>query len=202
MNMTRLITATAFTAAGLVATQSVMANQAGDVYVRGGIAKSEVNDDIGSLNGNDIEASDERGFSYGLGYQFHDKLGVELNGTQDIEHDISIGGGDAGSLDRRPVNLMLNYYPLGGTGSRVQPYAGAGLNYTYFNDVTVDGLDVDDSYGAAAQLGVDFALTDNFMIGAFANYADVSPDIEVNGSDAGDVDVDPVTVGGGVTYRF
>ncbi|MCK2182468.1 OmpW/AlkL family protein [Halomonas getboli] len=202
MKMTRLITASAFAAAGLVATQSALAYQAGDVYVRGGIAKSEVNDDIGSYNGDDIDVSDERGFTYGLGYLFSDKLGVELNGSQDVEHDVAIGGADAGSVDRRPVNLMLNYYPLGGTGSRIQPYAGAGLNYTDFNDETVAGLDVDDSYGAAAQVGVDFALTDHFMVGAFANYADVSPDIEINGQDAGDVDVDPVTVGGGFTYRF
>ncbi|PSJ21433.1 hypothetical protein CVH10_12705 [Halomonas sp. ND22Bw] len=202
MKMTRLITATAIAAAGLVGAQSAMAYQAGDIYVRGGIAKSEVNDDIGSLNGDDIDVSDERGFSYGLGYQFHDKFGVELNGTQDIEHDVAIGGANVGSVDRRPINLMLNYYPLGGTGSRIQPYAGAGLNYTDFNDVTVAGLDVDDSYGAAAQLGVDFALTDHLLVGAFANYADVSPDIEINGQDAGDIDVDPVTVGGGFTYRF
>ncbi|MBB3142243.1 OmpW/AlkL family protein [Halomonas organivorans] len=202
MNMTRLLTATVFTAAGLVATQSALAYQAGDFYVRGGIAKSEVKDDNGRVAGGDLDVSDERGFTYGLGYQFHDKLGVELNGSQDVEHDLALNGADIGSIDRRPVNLMLNYYPLGGTGSRVQPYAGAGLNYTSFNDETLSGLDVDDSYGAAAQVGVDMALTDHLLIGAFANYANVDADVKLNGNDVGNAEIDPVTVGGGLTYRF
>lgn len=202
MNMTRLITATAFTAAGLVATQSALAYQVGDYYVRGGVAKSEVKDDNGRLAGSDLEISDERGFTYGLGYQFHDKMGVELNGSQDIEHDLTLGGLGAGSVDRRPVNLMLNYYPLGGTDSRVQPYAGAGLNYTHFNDETLSGLEVDESYGAAAQVGVDLALTDHLLVGAFANYANVDADVKLNGDDVGNAEVDPVTVGGGLTYRF
>ncbi|MFG6178242.1 OmpW family protein [Halomonas sp. THAF12] len=202
MNMTRLLTATAFAAAGLVATQSALAYQAGDFYVRGGIAKSEVKDDNGRVAGGDLDVSDERGITYGLGYQFHDKLGVELNGSQDVEHDLALNGASIGSIDRRPVNLMLNYYPLGGTGSRVQPYAGAGLNYTHFNDETLSGLEVEESYGAAAQIGVDLALTDYLLVGAFANYANVDADVKLNGNDVGDAEIDPVTVGGGLTYRF
>ncbi|MDR5867727.1 OmpW/AlkL family protein [Halomonas koreensis] len=202
MKLTRLITATAFATAGLVAAQSAMAYQAGDLYVRGGIAKSEVSDDNGRLAGQPLDVSDERGFSYGLGYQFHDKLGVELNGTQDMEHDLTLGGVDTGSVDRRPVNLMVNYYPLGGSASRVQPYVGAGVNYTYFNDESAPGLDIDASWGAAGQVGVDLALTDHLLVGAYANYADVDADVALNGNDLGEAEIDPVTVGGGVTYRF
>ncbi|MBB3232681.1 OmpW/AlkL family protein [Halomonas stenophila] len=202
MKTPRLITAAALATAGILATQTAMAYQAGDLYVRGGVAKSEVKDDNGQAAGGDLDISDERGFTYGLGYQFHDQLGVELNGSQDIEHDLTVSGVDAGSVDRRPVNLMLNYYPLGGTDSRVQPYAGAGLNYTYFNDETASGLEIEDSYGAAAQVGLDFAVTDYLLVGAFANYADVDADVEVNGSDAGEAEIDPLTVGGGVTFRF
>lgn len=202
MKLTRLITATAFATAGLVAAQSAMAYQAGDLYVRGGIAKSEVSDDNGRLAGQPLDVSDERGFSYGLGYQFHDKLGVELNGTQDMEHDLTLGGADTGSVDRRPVNLMVNYYPLGGSASRVQPYVGAGVNYTYFNDESAPGLDIDASWGAAGQVGVDLALTDHLLVGAYANYADVDADVALNGNDLGEAEIDPVTVGGGVTYRF
>ncbi len=202
MTMTRLITATAVAAAGLVATQSALAYQAGDLYVRGGIAKTEVKDDNGRVAGQDLDISDERGFSYGLGYQFHDKLGVELNGTEPVEHDLALGGTGIGSVERMPLNLMVNYYPMGGTGSRIQPYVGAGLNYTHFSEEELPGLEVEESYGAAAQAGVDFAITDYLLVGAFAHYADVDADAELNGSDIGEAEVDPVTVGGGLTLRF
>ncbi len=40
------------------------------------------------------------------------------------------------------------------------------------------------------------------MIGAFANYADVDSDVDMHGHGAGKVELDPLTVGGGLTYRF
>ncbi|MBW5801466.1 OmpW/AlkL family protein [Halomonas elongata] len=197
MKATRLISATAFAAATLFAAQSAMAYQAGDIYVRGGYAKSDVKSDNGKVAHQDVNVSDEQGIAYGLGYLFTDKLGVELNGTEAMEHDIT-----GGSFDRTPVNLMLNYYPMGGTDSRIQPYAGVGLNYTHFSNESVSGMDLDDSYGAAGQVGVDLALTDNILVGAFANYADVDSDVDMHGHGAGKVKLDPLTVGGGLTYRF
>ncbi|MFG6137707.1 OmpW/AlkL family protein [Halomonas sp. B23F22_10] len=202
MKTIRLITATALTAAGLVGAQSAMAYQAGDFYVRGGIAKTEVKDDNGRVAGADLDISDERGFAYGLGYQFHDKFGVELNGTESFEHDLALDGAGIGSVERMPLNLMLNYYPMGGTDSRIQPYVGAGLNYTHFSDEELSGLEIEESYGPAAQAGVDFALTDHLLIGAFAQYADVDADAKLDGTDIGEAEVDPVTVGGSFTYRF
>jgi len=41
-------------------------------------------------------------------------------------------------------------------------------------------------------------VTDNVMLNGYASYADVSADI----SGGGEVDMEPVTIGGGVTYRF
>ncbi|RTR02405.1 OmpW/AlkL family protein [Halomonas nitroreducens] len=202
MKTTRLISAAALATAGIIASQAALAYQAGDVYVRGGVAKTEVKDDNGRVAGADLDISDERGFSYGLGYQFHDKLGVELNGTEPVEHDLALGGAGIGSVERMPLNLMLNYYPLGGTPSRVQPYVGAGLNYTHFSEEELPGLEVEESYGAAAQVGLDFAVTDYLLVGAFANYANVDADAELNGNDVGEAEVDPVTVGGGLTFRF
>ncbi len=82
MKATRLISATAFAAIGLFATQAAMAYQAGDIYVRGGYAKSDVKSDNGEIANQDINVSDEQGIAYGLGYLFTDKFGVELNGTE------------------------------------------------------------------------------------------------------------------------
>ncbi len=59
-------------------------------------------------------------------------------------------------------------------------------------------MNVDESYGAIGQVGVDLAVTDNIMLNGYASYADVNADINVGG----EVDIEPVTIGGGVTYRF
>lgn len=205
MNTSRFLTAAVLAAAGLAATQTALAYQAGDIYARGGIAKTEVKDDNGSLDvAGDLDISDERGFAYGVGYLFHDKLGIELNGSEAVEHQLTTAAlGDAtGTVDRMPFNLMVNYYPLGGTGSRVQPYVGAGLNYTHFSEEELEGLDIDESWGAAGQVGIDLAVTDYLLIGAFAHYAQVEADVELNGSKLGEAEVDPVTIGAGATLRF
>ncbi|GHC19780.1 OmpW/AlkL family protein [Aidingimonas halophila] len=202
MNKLKLMTAAIIAGGCLFTVQSALAYSAGDIFVRGGVAKSEPDgSDNGDIQGSDLTIKDETGFTYGLGYLFTDKVGVELGGSEKFEHDLRLNGADAESVDRMPVNLMVNYYPLGGMDSRVQPYVGAGVNYTRFSGEPGD-LDVDSSYGAVGQLGVDLAVTDNVMLNGFANYADVDGDIEQNGTKVGNADVDPVTIGGGVTLRF
>ncbi len=199
MRTTRLITAAAIAASCAFASQAALAYgySAGDAFVRGGFAKSDTTSDNGVMDG---VSSGETGFTYGAGYLFHDKIGVELNGSEKIEHDFSAGA-LSGSVDRMPVNLMVNYYPLGGLDSRVQPYVGAGVNYTRFSGEP-QGVDVDHSYGAAGQFGIDLAVTDNLMLNGFANYADVDPDVSAGGAEIGEAKVDPLTIGGGVTLRF
>ena len=205
MKSKTLITTAALATASIVTSHAAMAYQAGDIYVRGGIAKAEVTDDNGSLDVvGDLDVSDEQGAAYGVGYLFSDKLGVELNGTEAFEHQLTTTalGEATGTVDRLPINLMVNYYPLGGTDARVQPYVGAGLNYTRFSEEELDGLDVDESYGPAGQVGVDLAVTDYLLIGAFAQYADVDADVSFGGTTLGEAQIDPMTVGGGVTFRF
>jgi outer membrane protein len=203
MPTNRLITAAALAASCTLASQAALAYQAGDIFVRGGFATTEPQgSDNGNVGESELTIEDENGFTYGLGYLFTDKLGIELGGSEAFEHDLTLDGTtSAGSVERMPVNLMANYYPLGGLDSRVQPYVGAGVNYTRFSDEP-DGLDVESSYGAVGQVGIDLAITRNLMLNGFANYADVSADIESGGEAIGEAEVDPFTVGGGVTYRF
>jgi outer membrane protein len=197
MRTTRLITAAAIAASCAFASQAALAYSAGDTFVRGGFAKSDTRSDNGAADG---VSSGETGFTFGAGYLFHDNIGVELNSSEKIEHEIA-GDGFAGSIDRMPVNLLVNYYPLGGMDSRVQPYVGAGLNYTRFSGEP-EGVDARRSYGAVGQVGVDLAITENLMLNGFANYADVDSRISVDGERIGTAKVDPMTIGGGVTLRF
>ncbi|MEQ6887462.1 OmpW family outer membrane protein [Halomonas sp. CS7] len=201
MNSRLLIATVALATAGLATAPVAMAYQAGDIVLRGGIAKAEVTDDIGSLDVvGELEVSDERGMAYSVGYLFSDRLGVELNGTEAVEHRLSTAA--LGGVDRLPVNLMINYYPMGGSVSRIQPYVGAGLNYTHFSEEELEGLDVDKSYGLAGQVGLEMAVTHYLLVGAFARYANVDADVSIGGTALGEADIDPMTLGGGATFRF
>ncbi|MDQ7733590.1 OmpW family outer membrane protein [Halomonas sp. SpR1] len=198
MSNMKLISAAVITASFALASQAALAYNAGDVFVRGGVAQTDTGSGNGNLNGDSLNVQSARGFTFGAGYLFTDKVGVELNSSEKFEHDLNTSAlGDVGSVDRLPVNLLVNYYPMGGLDSKVQPYVGAGLNYTRFSGEP-SGVNVDESYGAIGQVGVDLAVTDNVMLNGYASYADVNADINVGGK----VDIEPVTVGGGITYRF
>ncbi|MBF8222218.1 MULTISPECIES: OmpW/AlkL family protein [Halomonadaceae] len=199
--MPRLVTATLL-GASLLASQTALAFEAGDFYVRGGIAQSEPRSNNGDVAGERLDIANERGFTYGLGYMFYGNLGVELSGSEKFEHDLTLGGDAIGSIDRMPINLMVNYYPMGSLDSRVQPYVGAGLNYTRFSGEP-EGLDARRSYGAVGQVGVDLAITDNLLLNGSVNYADVETRLSTtDGERLGTAKVDPVTIGGGITLRF
>lgn len=203
MNHIKFLSAAVMTAGLALASQAALAYTAGDVFVRGGVAKTETASDDSNVSGNDLDVESENGYTYGLGYLFHDKFGVELNSGEGFEHDLSTAAGDAGSVERLPVNALVNYYPMGGIDSRIQPYVGVGVNYTnFYGEKDAGGISVDDSYGAIGQVGLDFAVTENVMLNSHVSYADVDADINAGGSKVGSVDIDPVTVGGGVTYRF
>lgn len=198
MSNMKLISAAVITAGFALASQAALAYNAGDVFVRGGVAQTDTGSGNGNVAGDSLNVQSARGFTFGAGYLFTDKVGVELNSSEKFEHDLNTSAlGDVGSVDRLPINLLVNYYPMGGLDSRVQPYVGAGLNYTRFSGEP-SGMSIEESYGAIGQVGVDLAVTDNVMLNGYASYADVNSDINTGG----EVDIEPVTIGGGITYRF
>ncbi|WP_372613529.1 OmpW family protein [Halomonas sp.] len=204
MSYTRWTATGVITSACLIASQASLAYSAADMFVRGGIAKTEITSNNGDLTPDKrrLDASDERGLYYGLGYLFTDRFGIELNGQEQVDHDLTLSGEPIGSIDRLPVNLLINYYPLGGLDSRVQPYVGASVNYTRFDEAQLADLDVQRSYGAIGQMRLDLAVAQGLMLNGFVSYADVSSAVRQGGTDIGEAKIDPMTIGGGVTYRF
>lgn len=192
--------------ATLLISGQVLAYGAGDVYTRVGVAKVSPKDDNGTLAGTlDVDVQDDSGFAFTLGYRFHDKLGVELLAAEPFDHDIKLNGSNLASTEHLPPTLTLQYYPMGGTASRVQPYVGVGVNYTHFMDEELDGgpeLKLDNSWGAAGQLGVDLLINEHWALNAAAWYLDIDTDAELGGSAIGEVEIDPVVVMGGISLRF
>lgn len=192
-------------AAALVTSSQAFAYGAGDFFTRVGIAKVDPKSDNGEVLGADVNVDAESNFAFTLGYRFHDKMGVELLAALPFKHDLQVEGVTDGSTKHLPPTLTLQYYPLGGTEARVQPYVGAGINYTRFSDEKTDigaSLELDDSWGAAGQVGVDLLIDDNWAFNAAAWYIDIDSDAKVGGADAGTVEIDPIVVMAGLSYRF
>nr|WP_286010015.1 OmpW family outer membrane protein [Larsenimonas salina] len=201
----------AVTIGAAVVSQPVMAYGQGDLYTRVGVAKVSPKSDNGNFNelapGSDLDVDDESGFAFTLGYRFLDKWGVELLAAERFEHDINLNGDKVGSTKHLPPTLTLQYYPLGGTDARVQPYVGGGVNYTRFSSEKLEGgdLDMDDSWGYAAQVGVDLLVNEHWAFNAAAWYLDIDSDTTATiGGQSYDttVNIDPIVVMGGVSYRF
>ncbi|MGY4876792.1 OmpW/AlkL family protein [Vreelandella aquamarina] len=211
----RKLTLSTLITAGIAATVMTASTQAmaygqGDFFTRFGAANVDPKNDNGTLDtalgALDVDVEDKTEFAFTLGYRFHDKIGVELLAALPFKHDIELNGGNIASTKHLPPTLTVQYYPLGGTESRVQPYVGAGLNYTIFDDESVDidgvSLDLDDSWGAAGQVGLDLIIDDNWALNAAAWYIDIDTDATVAGASAGTVSIDPLVVMGGLSYRF
>lgn len=206
MNKNRMLAVTLVAGSFALASATALAYGTGDIFFRAGYAKTDSRSSLNVVDpgvfDEEIDIGDSRGVTFGAGFLFHDNLGVELSSSQRVSHDAVITGlGVDTSFKRLPVNLMVNYYPLGGLDSRVQPYLGAGLNYTRFSGEP-EGVEMRRTYALVGQMGIDLAITDNLLLNGFGNYADVESRVHFEGENLGKARLDPLTIGGGLTLRF
>lgn len=214
-----------------IATPLAQAHQAGEIIVRAGaitVDPQESSSDIwvGALNtdvaGTQATLDSDTQLGLNFAYMLTNNIGIELLAATPFSHNVGVKGmpgafaglnGNLGELKHLPPTLSVLYYPLD-AGSAFQPYVGAGINYTWFFDTKLSseaeskgfsGLDMKDSWGLAAQMGMDYMLTDNIMLNAQVRYID----IETTGTTSFggqkvkvDVDVDPLVYMVGLGYKF
>jgi len=142
-------------------------------------------------------------------YMITKHIGTELLVAWPFTHgiDLKTPGGDSriGNVDVLPPVLSLNWHfnPNG----MWRPYIGAGINYTMFSGEETRGaisganLSLDDSIGAAGQVGIDIGEREWFL-NLNARYIQIESDAELNGADIGTVDINPMVYGVHVGYRF
>jgi outer membrane protein len=63
-------------------------------------------------------------------------------------------------------------------------------------------LKLKDSFGLAAQLGIDIDLTNDWYVNADARWTDIDTKAKVNGASIGKVHLDPLAFGVSVGRRF
>lgn len=189
-------------AAALLA-PSAFAHQAGDFLVRGGAVM--VSPTTSSGDTLDVQNNTQLGLTFS--YMLTDNWGVELLGATPFSHSVHMNGEEVAKVKHLPPSLMAQYY-FGDAQSKVRPYVGAGINYTFFFDEkgrgSIDGdkVDVNNSWGLAAQAGIDMAVTDNLFVNGSLWYMNIESDVTVNGDFIDKTKINPVGVMIGLGYRF
>lgn len=189
--------------AGIIAATAgqAMAYEAGDVVLRAGIAN--VNPDVSdntAVGVLDVEDNTQLGLT--ATYFLAPTLGVQVLAATPFKHDITAAGADLGSTKHLPPTVTLQWYPS--ISGNIHPYVGAGVNYTMFFEDDIPGadLELDDSVGLALEAGVDIDLGSNLVLNAAVWKIDINTDVSLNGTNLGELEIDPLAVMVGVGYKF
>jgi len=214
-------TLTASLLALAVAAPFAQAFEAGDIIARAGAITVDPKEDSSNVElhaagavfdlGTKATLDSDTQLGLNFAYMVTDNIGIELLAATPFQHTIGLKGvGNFADVKHLPPTLSAVYYPLD-KQSAFQPYVGLGINYTTFfdEDLKVDGfsnLDLDDSWGLAAQVGADFMLTDNVMLNAQLRWIDIDTEATANLDGVGkvkvDVDIDPMVYMVGLGYKF
>lgn len=214
----------------LLSASVAQAYQAGDIIVRAGAVTVDPREDSGTLKfdgapaaGTSATVDSNTQLGLNFVYMLNSSIGVELLAATPFSHTVGVKGlgaaldGKLADVKHLPPTLSAVWYPLQ-PNSTFKPYVGAGINYTTFfsEDLTstrkaqgFSNLNMDDSWGLAAQVGADYMLTDNLMLNGQVRYIDISTDATVDGPGAlgiqetkVSVDIDPWVYMVGLGYKF
>ncbi len=220
---------------------AVMAHKQGEWIARVGAATVDPDESSSLINVADLGGNvPDSGLGIGsdtqvgitVAYMITDNIALELLAATPFEHDVSIKGNgiagaqpglpngtDIATVEHLPPTLSLQYFPLD-SSSKIQPYAGIGINYTLILDESLssaikadvaDGglaasnLDIDDSIGLSLQLGVDYQLDDKWLINAAVWNMDIETEASFDsavGKVKADLDIDPWVYMVSVGYKF
>ncbi|MEL0611796.1 OmpW family outer membrane protein [Marinomonas arenicola] len=187
----------------------VLAHNEGDFFVRGGAAIVMPNESSDDVGGNELKIDDDTQLAATFTYMATDNIGVELLLATPFTHDVKLDGNKVAEVSQLPPSLMVQYY-FAQADSKIRPYVGAGVNYTFFFDekgkgvLSNDDINVDDSMGWTVQAGVDAKFAENWFANASIWYMDIDTDVRTETETVGTIhtEIDPVSVMLGVGYTF
>ncbi|MFQ5644400.1 MAG: OmpW family protein [Thiogranum sp.] len=205
-----------------VTTVPAMAYEAGDFIARAGwahVAPDTDSDEFSNFPGAKADVDDTDSLGLTFSYLFTDNIGVGILAAYPFKTDIE-GDGTISSVDKvgdtkfLPPTVTLQYHF--DTGSDFHPYVGAGLNYTFFwdentSDAPFNGsdLDLDDSWGFAAEAGLDYTFQNDYLVSAQIWYISIETEADSSGAAGNpalagkaDVDIDPWVFMLGVGKKF
>ena len=165
------------------------AHEAGEFFSRAGSATvrpTEGSDSVlGSLGSFNVSNNTQLGLTFT--YMATDNIGIELLAATPFRHKVGTGPtGNIATVHQLPPTLMAQWY-FGDAQSKLRPYIGAGINYTTFfdNDFNNTGkeaglsdLSLDDSWGAAGQVGMDYLINRDWLINMSVWYMDIDTNVK------------------------
>ena len=159
-----------------------------------------------------------------ISYYFTKNIAAELILALGTRHDVyikgdagnAIGNQKLGSVNLLPPTLTVQWHF--NPDQMIDPYIGAGLNYTYKLDRNARGtqgaiagekIKIDsDSFGYALQAGVDVNLKGGWLINADVKYINIETDVRLRSAITGrwtkvdSLDINPWVVGIGIGKKF
>ena len=197
--------------------------EAGDVLVRVRAIMVAPNEKSGSVlpafPGEKVRVNDSFMPEVDVTYMATDNIGFELIAST-TKHRASGRTGTTGSIGRLastwvlPPTLTAQYHFA--PEAKVRPYVGAGLNYTVFwNEKASDGLEaavgdtrvhMKDSFGWAAQAGVDVDISPRMFVNLDVKYIDIDTTARLRttaiGTQRVKLHLDPLVFGVGIGMRL
>ncbi|MEM9637061.1 MAG: OmpW family outer membrane protein [Pseudomonadota bacterium] len=179
-----------------------VAQSQGDWTFGIGVGSVDPKSDNGTLAGAAADIGSDEALTLTFEYFIRDNIGIELLAATPFEHEISLGGSPAATTKHLPPTLSVNYHFT--NASPWKPYVGLGINYTtFFEEETGLGtLELDDSFGISAQVGVDYKISDNGWLRANIRWFDIDTDASLNGADIGTAEIDPFLFGVAYVHKF
>lgn len=142
-------------------------------------------------------------------YFVADNVGVELLAALPFHHDIDLTT-EAGTVVKAktqhlPPTLSLQYH-FDNVHANVKPFVGVGANYTNFFKERIDlpghKLKIEDSWGVAGHVGLDFKINPTDAVRIDARYIDLEPDVKLDGNKIGTAEINPWVYGISYVQRF
>ncbi|MEX5441674.1 OmpW family outer membrane protein, partial [Acinetobacter indicus] len=153
-----------------------------------------------------VEADHEYAFTPSVEYFFNNNISTELLLAAPINHDVQLAGTDVVRIKHLPPTLTAKYHFKNNTG--FTPYIGVGGTAFVAWDERTKGLGdtdvkVKEDFGFAGQIGFNFQPADAKNWGVFfdARYAQLSPEVQIEGLQSFDLDIDPMVYTIGYSYK-
>jgi outer membrane protein len=212
--------------AALTLSGAAVAHEAGEVVLRVGVihAAPDVDssrirvDGLGKLPGSGVDVDSDTQLGLTATYMVMPHFGIEVLAATPFTHKVKadlgvLGKHNLGKVSHLPPTVSAQFFFLN-PKSAFQPYVGLGLNYTFFfneklsNEAKAMGfsnLEMDNSFGLAAQLGMDYKITDRVFVNAAIWRIGMSSTakVKLGGTQAKvDVDINPWVYFLGAGFRF
>lgn len=149
----------------------------------------------------ELSVDNAASLSIGATYLFTEHWAVELFSAFSNAHDIhDAEGWRAASFSTVPASATLQYHITDASG-RFRAYVGAGFSYAHLGDertkASLQGqtLELDDSSGLAAAVGLDMDLGSKWFVNVDARWMDIDSAMDIDGLPRGALELDPYMFG-------